>query len=308
MKAIFYAFFVFSFFAAACGGGDTENTTTEDTVALESDTASAENITFEQAWATDTVMETPESVIYDEARDAVYVANIGNVNAEGADGDGFISQMTTDGNITELRWVTGLNDPKGMGIHNDTLYVTDIREIAVISIESGEVINRYPVEGAGFLNDITVDDEGTVYFSDSNTDKIHMLENGQVSTFMSDSSLSRPNGLLAEEGRLLLASANGGYLAPIELETKEVQAPWMTDIPSADGIIRTQDDNYVVSSWRGEVHYVDPENNITQKLLDTTAEEINSADIGYVPDQNLVLVPTFYDNRVVAYRLQAPQM
>jgi outer membrane protein assembly factor BamB len=153
-----------------------------------------------------------------------------------------------------------------------------------------------------------VDEDGTVYFSDSNTDKIHAFEDGQVSTFMNDSSLQRPNGLLAEDDQLVLASMQGGYLAPIEMQTKEVQAPWMADIPSADGIIKTQEGDYVVSSWRGEVHYVDPDNDMTQKLLDTTAEEINSADIGYVPAQNLVLVPTFHDNRVVAYRLQAPAM
>lgn len=301
MKAIFYAACIFSAFFTACGGNTGEEQTTETTTQeMESQ---PEEISFEQVWATDTVMQTPESVIYDEARDAVYVANIGGVNAEGSDGDGFISKMAPDGSITELKWVTGLNDPKGMGIHENMLYVTDIREVAAINIETGEIVETYPVEGAGFLNDITIDSEGTVYFTDSNTDKIHMMENGQVSTFMSDSSLQRPNGLFAEDGRLLLASARGGFFAPIEMETKEVQAPWMTDIPSADGIIKTSDGNYVVSTWQGEVHYVNAADQASQKLLDTKAEEINSADIGYVPGENLVLVPTFYDNRIVAYRL-----
>ena len=305
MRTTFYAACIFSALLTACGGNTGEEQTTEDTTETSDTMQGSEemSVTFEQAWATDTVMQTPESVIYDEARDAVYVANIGGVNAEGADGDGFISKMTTDGTITELKWVTGLNDPKGMGIHDNMLYVTDIREVAMIDIESGEVTETYPVEGAGFLNDITIDEAGTVYFSDSDTDKIHMLEGGQVSTFMSDSSLQRPNGLFAEDNQLLLASASGGFFAPIEMETKEVKAPWMTDIPSADGIIKTPTGDYVVSTWQGEVHYVNAADQSSQKLLDTKAQEINSADIGYVPDENLVLVPTFYDNRVVAYRL-----
>ena len=309
MKAIFYAACIFSAMLTACGGANTsEEQTTGDMASEPVEENDAMSVTFEQVWATDTVMQTPESVIYDESRDAVYVANIGSVNADGSDGDGFISKMMPNGEITELKWVTGLNDPKGMGIHEGMLYVTDIREVAVIDIESGEINDTYPVEGAGFLNDITIDTGGTVYFTDSDTDKIHMLENGQVSTFMSDSSLQRPNGLFAEEGQLLLASANGGYFAPIEMETKEVQAPWMTEIPSADGIVKTTDGNYVVSTWQGEVHYVNAANQESQKLLDTKAQEINSADIGYVPSENLVLVPTFYDNRVVAYRLGRQNM
>jgi sugar lactone lactonase YvrE len=309
MKATFYAACIFSALLTACGGVNTsEEQTTEDASSQTMEESDATSVSFEQVWATDTVMQTPESVIYDEARNAVYVANIGSVNAGGSDGDGFISKMTTSGEITDLQWVTGLNDPKGMGIFDNMLYVTDIREVAVIDIESGSITNTYPVEGAGFLNDITIDAEGSVYFTDSDTDKIHMLANGEVSTFMSDSSLQRPNGLFAEDGQLLLASANGGFFAPIEMSTKEVQAPWMTDIPSADGIVKTTDGNYVVSTWQGEVHYVNASDQASQKLLDTKAQEINSADIGYVPGENLVLVPTFYNNRVVAYRLGQTNM
>lgn len=307
MKAIFYAASIFAITLYACGSNTGEEQTTSDDTASNASTESpSTGVSFEEAWATDTIMQTPESVIYDEARNAIYVANIGAVNAEGADGDGFISKMATDGSVNEIKWVTGLNDPKGMGIYENMLYVTDIREVTAINIESGEIVETYPVEGAGFLNDITVSSSGQVYFSDSNTDKIHLLEDGQVSTFMNDSSLQRPNGLLAEEEQLLLASSRGAFFAPINIETKEVQAPWLTDIPSADGIIKTTDGNYVVSTWQGEIHLVNAGSQASQKLSDTKAQEINSADIGYVPDENLILVPTFYDNRVVAYRLGQP--
>ncbi|MEK6476456.1 gluconolaconase [Catalinimonas sp. 4WD22] len=302
MKSIFFHFVViFSVFLFACGGSS-EQETSQDTASADT-TAQMSTVSLEQAWATDTVMMTPESVIYDEANDAIYVANIGTVNAEGSDGDGFISKMSPSGEVTELNWVTGLNDPKGMGIHDGMLYVADIREIAVINLETGEITETHSVEGAGFLNDITVDENGGVYVTDSNTDKIHMLADGQVSVWMSDSTLQRPNGLYAENNQILLASANGGFLAPISKDNKEIGEHWVDNIPSADGIIKTSDGNYIVSTWSGEVHYVNSENNESYKLLDTKAQEINSADIGYIPEQELVLVPTFFDNRVVAYKI-----
>lgn len=301
MKSIFsYVTAIFSTLLFACGSGDQQ--TANETVEADT-TQMAASVSLEEAWATDTVMMTPESVIYDEANDAIYVANIGTVNAEGSDGDGFIAKMSSDGEVTELKWVSGLNDPKGMGIHEGMLYVADIREIKVINLESGEIAETHPIEGAQFLNDITVDEDGTVYVTDSGTDKIHMLADGAVSTWMSDSTLQRPNGLYAEDDQILLASANGGFFAPISKDGKEIGEPWLENIPSADGIIKTSDGNYIVSTWQGEVHYVDAENNETQKLLDTKAEEINSADIGYIPDQDMVLVPTFHDNRIVAYKI-----
>ena len=66
-------------------------------------------------WASDTLLRTPESVIYDELRDVLYVANV-NMNPWEKDGNGFISKLSSSGEILNLRWVEGMNGPKGMGI------------------------------------------------------------------------------------------------------------------------------------------------------------------------------------------------
>lgn len=300
-KILNYFALPLSMLLAACASTpETTETATEEIVSEQMPTL---NVSIEEAWATDTVMQTPESVLYDADNDVIYVANIGGINKEGQDGDGFISKLAPDGSVTTLKWATGLNDPKGMGQHDNTLYVTDITELVAIDLGTGEVKEKYPVEGASFLNDITVSSDGTVFATDSDTDKIHQLQDGQITTWMSDSSLQRPNGLLAEDDRLLLASAGGGFLAPINLGDKTVEAHWIDEIPSADGIIKTAEGDYIVSTWQGEVHYVDPMNNASQKLLDTKEQEINSADIGYIESERLLLVPTFNDNRVVAYRV-----
>jgi hypothetical protein len=41
-----------------------------------------------------------------------------------------------------------------------------------------------------------------------------------------------------------------------------------------------------------------------ETLLKTSDQEINSADIGFNLAEKVVYVPTFFDNRVVAYRLE----
>ena len=296
-------FFSLILFIVACGGSGTQTEEAQQEPMQSDASAQSINVNIEEEWATDTIMRTPESVLYDDESDMIFVANIGTFTADSKDGDGFISVLAPDGVVESLKWVEGLNDPKGMGIFDGKLYVADLNEIVEIDIEGAEIANKYPIEGAVFLNDITVNGDGQVYVSDSETDKIHMLENGQVSTWMEDASLERPNGLLAEDDQMLLASAEGGFLAPIDLDSMQVQEAWLENIPSADGIIKTKDGNYIVSTWSGEVHYVDAKNNQTQKLLDTKDQEINSADIGYIPGQDLLLVPTFNDHRIVAYKI-----
>ena len=286
----------------ACGGASTSETASTDSVTV-TDPQPSTDVSLQEMWATDTVMRNPESVLYDENNEILYVSNIGEINKEAPDGDGFISKLSSDGSVEELQWVTGLDDPKGMGLYNNTLYVTDINQIAAIDIATGQVTQRYPVQDAKFLNDITVDSDGRVYISDSDTDRIHLLDNGQISIWMEDAALQRPNGLLAEEDRLLLASAGGGFLAPVSRADKQIQSHWIDGIPSADGIIQTADGPYIVSTWQGEVHYVNATDGTHTKLLDTKDQEINAADIGYIPSENLLLVPTFTDHRVVAYKV-----
>ena len=299
MKRIYFSLlFLPTLFLLSCGAQQ-ENAQQDETAA---DSLQTQQITLEEVWATDTIMQTPESVLYDNERDIIYVANINGFNKDGKDGDGFISKLSPNGEIVTLEWVTGLNDPKGMGIYENTLYVNDLSEIVAINIETGEIQEKYPVKGAIFLNDITVGPDGAVYATDSDTDKIHILAEGQVSEWMSDSTLQRPNGLFMEDGQLLLASSKGGFLAPIDPESKKIGDHWINEIPSADGIAKDENGNYIVSRWAGEIHYVQPDGT-TQVLLDTEEQKINSADIDYSVEHKLLLVPTFNDNRVVAYKL-----
>jgi hypothetical protein len=88
----------------------------------------------------------------------------------------------------------------------------------------------------------------------------------------------------------------------IDLATKTVTV--VTDsIDHADGIAYTgMAGYYLVSEWGGQIFMVNPDYSKVS-LLNTKKEEINSADIAFIPEQNLLLVPTFFKNSVVAYKL-----
>lgn len=256
-------------------------------------------IELEQAWASDNALRTPESALHDPARNVIYVTNINQNTPSKKDGDGFISTLSTDGEIENLYWVTGLNDPKGMALHNNVLYVADLDEIVAISTQSGAVLGRYEAEKARFLNDVAVDGSGNVYVTDSDQKRIYQMRNGRVTTWMKNTDRDRPNGIYLDGNRMVV-----GFNGEVRFLDPETQkwTNWTKGIKSADGIAKVED-GFLVSSWHGEVYFVNEEGK-NWRILNTTGKSINAADISFSENLGLLFVPTFNDNRVVAYRLK----
>ncbi|MCF8226777.1 MAG: hypothetical protein K9J30_12940 [Bacteroidales bacterium] len=261
--------------------------------------AESGSLTFSltELWRTDSIMKTPESVLYDPARNVLYVANM-NRTEEGDD-TGFISKLNTDGSVIELHWIDGLNEPRGMGIHGDLLFATDNDRLIVVDLETGELKKMVPVEGAQFLNDLSVSKDGTVYFSDSRGGKVQTYKDGKITDWIPE--INGPNGLFDEGDKILVAASGDQELRLVNKETGEYDVV-VTGF-GIDGIEYTGiDDYYIISEWSGRMHIIG--NDTIQKVLDTREQEINSADIGYNMKEKVVYVPTFFDNRVVAYQLK----
>ena len=248
-------------------------------------------------WETDTLLKTPESVLYDAKGKVLYVSNIDGT-PDGKDGKGSIGKVGLDGKIIAVDWVKGLNAPKGMGLYKDKLYVADLTEVVVIDITKGEIVQRIPVEGSVFLNDITIDKNGVIYVSDTRGFKVYRIEKGFVVTLLQN--LKGPNGLLVVADELLLLDRGTLF--------KMADSNNLTNIctgmdPATDGIEMVQKNEYIVSCWGGVIYYVYANGN-KQTLLDTREQKINTADIGYDAKNRIVYVPTFYKNGIVAYELK----
>jgi sugar lactone lactonase YvrE len=240
---------------------------------------------------------TPESVCYDPVSQILYVADINGKPTE-KDGNGFISTLSVDGKIGELRWVSGLNAPKGMGIFNGKLYVTDIDRVARIDIKSRTIEKFYEFPEAKFLNDIAIDKDGAVYISDMMSTRIYRIFQEKAETWLDDKVLTDPNGLFVENDKLMIGCEK---IVIASLKDKKMTV-WLDKTGGIDGLEATGDGQYIFSDWSGNVYLVDKDQKI-EKILDTTPIGMNAADIEFIPEKRLLLVPTFGDNRVVAYQL-----
>lgn len=269
---------------------------TDETTAADTTATATATPTLTKKWETDSVLTTCESVIYDQANEVLYVANINGV-PDKKDGNGFISKVNLDGQVTELNWIKGMDAPKGMGIANGKLYVTDIDRIHEIDIAASKITKTHKAEGALFLNDIATDIAGKVYVSDTGAGVVYLIENGSLTKWLEN--IQSPNGLLVDNNQLFILGFESKALSSVDLTTKQVTLK-VDSIDNGDGIEPVGDGGYLASSWNGMVHYVSPEWKSTM-LLNTTAEQVNAADIEYIADKKLLLVPAFFKNKVVAY-------
>lgn len=157
-------------------------------------------------------------------------------------------------------------------------------------------MKRYKVENAKFLNDVTVSEDGIVFVSDNRDNKIYMLKNDLVSLWMEDKLVTNPNGPWAEKGKLYIGT---GQILQADIKTKEINV-LADNCGGIDGIEKLKDGNFVYSNWKGLIFVTKGSESI--KLLDTVDKK-NTADIDFIPEKNLVLVPTFSGNSVEAYIL-----
>jgi hypothetical protein len=260
--------------------------------------AFAQKITLVK-WETDTLLQVPEAVIYDAVNKSIYAANI-NGEPWGKDGNGFIAKLSASGKVEQLKWVTGLDAPKGMGIYGGKLYVADITKLVIIDINSGKIEKAVEAADVKQLNDVTVDDKGRVYVSESGGKGVYLLENNKLVLWYENQELKKPNGLLALKTALRMVDAGNGGFYTINYTDKSLKNT-AKGLFGGDGIVEIGADEYLVSNWNGEVNYVKGEK--VEKILDTKQEKKNAADIWYIAEEKLVLVPTFFGNTVAAYQL-----
>ena len=294
-KAFFVILLITVMYLGACNESDDQKDQENDTAVIE-ELKYVDTIAFNRE--TPPELKTPESVKYDVDNKIFYVANI-NGNPTEKDGNGFISKVSLNGEIVELEWVTGLNAPKGMGIYNGILYVTDIERLVEISIETGKILKDYPAEDAEFLNDVDIDKNGNVYVSDMASDRIFRLSNDGFNLWLQSPKFIKPNGLFVDNNNLLVG-VNGQVLS-VNIDTKEINT-FIDSTGGIDGLESVGNNQYIFSDWSGHIYLSSPGKDI-KLILDTAKDTIQAADIEYCPEKDLILVPTFFHNTVSVYEL-----
>ncbi len=241
-----------------------------------------------------TGLKTPESVV--QAKNGkIYVSEI---NEFGKDGDG---QITVIENGKARVFAKGLDDPKGLAIIGQYLYVADNKKILKIDMDGNVQVfaaaSAFPVMPL-FLNDLEPDIAGNLYVSDSgdlkgNGGAIYKINpQGKVTLVINskqDSRVLAPNGLLMDDSGDVILEVDfaSGILYSYNMKTNA-----FTDLAEGfgggDGLVHHSSGIMYVSDWKnGKVFSV----NLAGDVKEIKSGYQSAADIAITKDEKYIMVP-----------------
>lgn len=273
-------------------------------------TAFADGHELELVWEI-SGLANPESVVFDPRLNLLYVSNV-NGGSNDKDGNGYISLVSLDGRIINEKWVTGLNGPKGLALSGTTLYAADIDELVAIDVEHGRITDKYKVDDAKFLNDVTAAENGDIYVSDMLMNRIHVLAGKDFSIWIESDELEAPNGLHFTEDDIILgswgvmtdgfATAVPGHLKRISLKTKNISSIGDgSSVGNLDGVEGNDEIGFYVTDWmNGKLFHISS----TGEVKELLSLKQGSADHEFIIEKDLMFIPMMNDNIMYAYKVK----
>ncbi len=231
----------------------------------------------------------PESVIQD-AKGDIYVSEIGEFNK---DSDGKITRISIDGKLSTF--ASGMDDPKGLTFIGKSLYVTDKNRVLKV-----EPDGKWAVFGSTmafpqtpiFFNDITSDESGNLYVSDSGNLKtggaiFKIAKDKKITIILNENTpeILAPNGLLVVKNDLYEVDFASGILYKINLKTKSISKV-AEGFGGGDGLIKSGD-SFFVSDWKNGKIFKVLRNKVTLYKEGFTA----AADIALSYDKRSIITP-----------------
>jgi len=245
----------------------------------------------------------PESAAWDPKRGRFYISNINPAGAAGFGEGGFISRIDATGQVLEMQWITGLRGPTGVAVLDDRLYVVERTGVAVIDLDKGEIMDRHLIESeGGFLNDLAVNRDGTLFVSDSSLGAIYRVKNGETELWLRNGAITGANGLIVQGDRLITTTMGSESLVFLNLETAKIEIIIDLRPFGGDGITADGTDAFLVSDFNGLLLRVTPTGD-RDVLIDTRDVGISLTDFAFAPEHALVVVPTLRGNSVMAFKL-----
>jgi hypothetical protein len=265
--------------------------------------------------------QSPKSAVFDPIGDVYLVSNVGGGPAD-ADNDGFISKVSPDGNVLELKWISAasaksaLNGPKGMVLVGETLFVADIDVVRAFDRSSGKPLGDVGVPGATFLSDVAAASDGTLYVSDTGLGKVkgspELAKTGSEAIYVIDAQrsvaefakgveLAEPIGLWAQKEGVLVASA-AGEVYRLDLSGQKTSLGRVAG--GLDGLVQTPGGRLIVSSWEASSLFIDKPPPAPPGQFEPLIGDLESpADLGYDPSRRQLIVPLYREDAVYIQEL-----
>ena len=254
-------------------------------------------------WESNSIASNPESVVYDKMRDCCYISNFGNNPSNGMTyNEDYISKFNLKGELLEQKFIPNLTAPTGLCLDNDNLYIVERFGIVKFDLAKNQVVTRYRINGPGFLNDVAVDKEGTMYLTVSDTNIIYRIKDSKVDVWIESPEFMNPNGIMCDGDKIIVGVCSDNSLRSVSIADKKVEviASPGTGFAVIDGV-KKFNDGYFISHYQGIIYFVN-DKGVNRQVLNTSKEGVFCADFEFIEEQQLFVIPTLRNNKVSVYQ------
>ena len=243
----------------------------------------------------------PESATFDSQSNRYFISNFG---------DGSIIQIDSNGMKSYFK--KELSKSLGMVINDNILYVvTNLKMVKGFRISDSNQTFEIQIDEALFLNDITCDDSGFLYVTDSNANAVFKIDiSNQTYSLFVKTQLDNPNGIIFDKINNRLTLCYFRENAPIDqisLVDSVLSSIITTEFNNFDGISLDESGNFYVSSWGfgsfsagfkegGAIYKFD--NQFKNEPIKVSTGHHGPADIYYSKEKRELIIPLFLENDV----------
>ena len=244
------------------------------------------------AWIAEGEFCEPETVLA-LPDDTLLVSNVCDFREQG---NGFLTLLAGNGDVIAWKHVENLDAPLGMALVNEKVFVVDNNQVKIFSWPDFEILETIKLEMT-VANDLAVTPDETIYVTDTAKNFVMRVDGDRNQEWLTGKDQFPGANGIAVKGQYLFVG--GQRLWKVDLETESIKTigpEWLADI---DGIEFEENEVLQVTPVGGPLVRL-LANGETQIL---GGEGVGSANHGYAPSLGLALIPTGFDNQVIAIRL-----
>jgi len=259
-----------------------------------------------KVWEISEGLVAPESVVYDSESNLLYVSNYTRSMANGSTyADCFVSKVDLNGQIIDREWISNLSSPTGLFLKDSLLYIVERFGVAVYDVKNDKMSKRHHIIHDGFINDVAVDNEQNIYVTDSGSEILYRIKENEVSNWIVSDSIANANGISFIDNMIYIGVNRDNFLKSIDPKTKQISKISYLGEGNIDGI-KKREDELIISLYTKGLRLL-KKNGKTIELLNTESTGLHCTDFEYISDLDMLVVPSLYDNKLIAYKFKKKQ-
>ncbi len=221
---------------------------------------------------------------------------VSNVCVSRETGNGFLTLLNASGDVIEWRIVYGLDAPLGMALVGDQLHIVDNNQVKILRWPGYEPLATIALDTA-VANDIAVGWDDNIYVTDTARHEVVVISPELEQTILTgQAQFKSANGIHINGDDLYVGGEHLWHVDLRDNTATRMGPEWLVDI---DGIEQEADGTLQITPVAGPLIRLGTEIEILG------GDGVSSANHGYTDSLGLALIPTGFDNSVIAIHVKA---